>query len=102
MLFFGIPFFLVIVGSAMMDRLDNVRIPKLFLLMGDASYSTYLIHGSVISALLPKLKRFLPEQLQYTVVPMIFTAILVGVLLHLAVEKPILNFCHRYADKFKK
>ena len=44
----GVPAFLIVTGMSHLERHRGMRVPKLVLLLGDASYSIYLTHFFVI------------------------------------------------------
>ena len=47
---FGVPSFLVILGVVKYELTHEVRVAKVFLLLGESSYSLYLLHLPVIAA----------------------------------------------------
>ncbi len=50
LLFWGIPVTLIVAGSVFLEQETPVRFPKLLTLIGDSSYSTYLLHVFVVMA----------------------------------------------------
>jgi exopolysaccharide production protein ExoZ len=100
--FFGLPFFLIVIGAAMIDLYDSIRVPKLFLKIGDASYSIYLVHAILINNITLKLFAINTSYLNYTILPVMIASVLAGYCFHLIIEKPILNFFHTYHSKFNK
>ena len=50
LLFWGIPVTLIVAGSVFLEQETPVRFPRLLTLIGDSSYSTYLLHVFVVMA----------------------------------------------------
>jgi exopolysaccharide production protein ExoZ len=92
-LFWGAPAFLLVAGAVTVER--GGRLPEIEVLrtLGDASYSIYLCHV-IVSELLTKV---IPTA-QWLYVPVAFgVSIVVGLLCHLAVERPLLALFHARA-----
>jgi len=49
--FFGIPCFLLVMGAASLDMTKGIDIPQWLNYLGNASYSIYLIHSPIVSAI---------------------------------------------------
>jgi exopolysaccharide production protein ExoZ len=101
-IFFCIPCFLIVAGAAMIDLYDDIKIPNLFLQIGNASYSIYLVHAALVNIITVKLKSMSVDYLNYTIIPVIVTATTAGYAFHLVIEKPMLNFFHNNYVKFNK
>ena len=86
----------------MIDRYQPPKVPKILLKLGDASYSIYLVHAIILNILTLKLQSINVKYLNYTVIPTIIIAILIGYIVHLIIEKPILNFFHKHSSRFTK
>lgn len=88
-----LPFSLILLGAALGEAHHKWTYPRPLLLLGDASYSVYLVHSAVISVLAPLAGRLglgtLPPLLLYLLVSSL--AIAVGTGAHLAVERPLLG-----------
>ena len=83
----------ILVGALHLERTGRLYVPIFVSVVGDASYSIYLCHDMVLSALaksllLIKVGSILPLLLSY--VAMVVIAVLVGVMFHLIVEAPML------------
>jgi peptidoglycan/LPS O-acetylase OafA/YrhL len=99
-LLFGVPCALVLYGAIVIECLGKTAYSKLLLLLGDASYSIYLVHfvliqllmlNPIIAAVKNPAAFFLWELL---VIVLVLAA---GVLIHLKVEKPLLRTLkHRF------
>jgi exopolysaccharide production protein ExoZ len=88
---YGLSAFLLILGSARLDSESKVKIPKVFLYLGEASYSIYLTHYPVIVVLFKVFTVIgLGESILLYVIPLI--ALIVGCLFHTIIEKPLLKF----------
>jgi peptidoglycan/LPS O-acetylase OafA/YrhL len=92
----GIPCFLIIIGAAITDINKVVKVPNIFIYLGNASYSIYLIHGPAISAATKYVLRLKLEILEknYLIMSLLIGIIAIGFgcLFHSIVEKPLLDF----------
>lgn len=68
-------------------RLDVVKMPRFAVLLGDASYSIYLVHSIVIAVLV---------KVSDAMITIGVLAVLAGVALHLLVERPLLRECRHF------
>jgi len=89
--FFGAPGFLVILGAASLEGYMMVRAPRALCGLGDASYSLYLSHVLVISAVGRFYERFALAKLGPAVgtILCISFAIVVGHLSYRFIERPL-------------
>jgi len=99
---YGIPSVLLIYGVVVLEMEKKIILPRFMRLIGDASYSLYLIHLLVLSTLFRCLVRtFQTKTLMggalsmqiLTSVAAVSACILMGALVHVLVEKPLLNQC---------
>jgi peptidoglycan/LPS O-acetylase OafA/YrhL len=73
---------------------------RLLTLLGDASYSIYLVHMYFVAAAITVWRRFLPELPYWQLVPIAFVCGAIGgVAVHLAVEKPFMRLFARKSPK---
>jgi peptidoglycan/LPS O-acetylase OafA/YrhL len=84
----------ILLGAALLERRGRLSIPRWLTLLGDASYSIYLIHFMVISAI----ARFAYAHMRHLPVPIggwmllfILISVGVGIVTHYAVERPLLR-----------
>lgn len=84
----------LLLGAALLERQRRFTIPRWLNLLGDASYSIYLVHFMVISVI----ARFafahwrsLPVPLGGWMLLFIFCGVAAGVAAHYAIERPLLN-----------
>ncbi|MCG5235024.1 acyltransferase family protein [Xanthobacter oligotrophicus] len=90
----GIPAAMVVAGALVLERARPVKRIGAFVLLGDASYALYLVHGMVLSAVgqvfvhLPQ-----PSPLAFVACAIagVGAAIVVAIAVHLVVEKPLLR-----------
>ncbi|KHL24831.1 hypothetical protein PK98_13165 [Croceibacterium mercuriale] len=87
----------VMLGGAMTERHRGYAPSRLMLLLGEASYSIYLVHSAVISAICLIHARLMPGLLPQ---PVMFGVIFVGstcagVAAHLLVERPLVQLARR-------
>jgi peptidoglycan/LPS O-acetylase OafA/YrhL len=91
---YGISAALILCGCMLMEQRGTLHVPKSLKLLGDASYSIYLVHFTVMSAfakvLYPIWLHFrTPFIVPYTI--MFLCAVTSGIAVHLYVEKPLLR-----------
>lgn len=94
-LLYGIFAAMLMAGIVNCENIANASFPKLFMLLGDSSYSIYLSHGfalSVMSFALSTLGLTLlfPKWLVFLI--LIISGVVAGVLLHYFIEKRLLNW----------
>jgi len=84
----------ILLGAALLERRSHLTVPRWLALLGDASYSIYLIHFMVISAV----ARFAYAHWRHLPVPiggwmllLIIAGTGVGVVTHYGVERPLLR-----------
>ncbi|MBW4630547.1 MAG: acyltransferase [Iphinoe sp. HA4291-MV1] len=96
---FGIPSTTLVVGAAALEMTKSINIPFVLILLGDASYSIYLIHGFVMNnftkvAIKLEIVDFLTQN------PLLFSlfaivnaiaAVFVGITMYLYIEKPVIS-----------
>jgi peptidoglycan/LPS O-acetylase OafA/YrhL len=95
---YALPYFLLILVGALYDQSTTRAFPRFPLLLGDASYSLYLVHfGSIVLASVAlgwfRVEASRAPNLALAVVSVIIVAI--GIVVHLMVERPILNALRR-------
>jgi len=82
----------LIVAACVLFKSSEVRIPKLWLLLGDASYALYLSHRFVLRVVTVVVVPLLPNAPVWGVVYIVATiglAILAGIATHMWIEKPM-------------
>jgi peptidoglycan/LPS O-acetylase OafA/YrhL len=98
LLLVGLASGLTIIGLASADLSASRRPARALRLLGEASYSVYLVHYALLSILA---KVMVMAQLTRWMVPEVFFVALStlatagGIVFHLTVEKPLLRLCHR-------
>lgn len=95
---YGIPSTLIVLGAAAYDLLKPSQPPEILMYLGDASYSVYLTHFVIITAMLLGFLKlgiidFIGYQVAMVVIPVV--TVVIGCLVYTYVEKPMLNFCRR-------
>ena len=88
-------------GFAELERRGRIRVPAALALVGDASYSIYLVHFPVLSlaakvALHPMLRVLPPLAVELSFV---LIAIGVGLVFHLLIERPVIGLVSRGRTK---
>ncbi len=92
--YYGIPSMLIVLGAVALDFNREIRIPNFLIYLGDASYSVYLVHASVINIttnLIAKLhwqSIFENDLLKLLVLA---SALMIGCLFHSFIEQPLLT-----------
>lgn len=94
-------FMLVLLGGALWERHSGWRPPGFLLLLGEASYSIYLLHSPALSVIAMLNWRFLsheaPPLLVFAVAAPL--SIAVGVVAHVAAERPLLRLLRKVATR---
>ncbi len=86
----GLPSGVVLLGAISLER-AGMRVPQLFVALGDSSYSLYLVHPFIIAALgkvwgALQLSAMIPPAIPFLVV--FFCSVAVSHALYLSIEKP--------------
>jgi len=95
---YGIGATLAVVGAVELEREGRLRVPGWLRLVGDASYSIYLVHFLTLSFLAKAvwklgLAHAVPTKVSFIILAVLATA--VGVVWHLVIERPLLGFFGR-------
>lgn len=100
-LFFAIPSAMIIWGAALIDLKKDIKIPRLFIFLGDASYSIYLVHAIIVNSVTLKLKSMIGIGVSSNlyVIPVIIFAIGCGCIFHLIIERPMMQYLNRISAK---
>ena len=85
----GLSFALVILATVRLEQRGKIAVPRWLIFLGAASYSTYLVHGILIS-LTARLIAEAPTLLFFA--SGIMVSIVGGIAYHLFVERPVLNW----------
>jgi len=95
---YGIPSTLIILGAAAYDLRTPSQPPEILMYIGDASYSVYLTHFVLLTAMLLGFLKlgiidFIGYQVAMVVIPV--GTLVIGCLVYSYIEKPMLNFCRK-------
>lgn len=99
--FFGVPFSAFVLGGVLMERQKILWCPQLMVIVGNASYSIYLVHEPLLSLAgrlfgsMHKIQTWWLSML----VSVVF-CITVGVLYHYIIEKPLIRLFRKYLKKW--
>jgi len=97
---FCLPFSLLILGAALLERRGKLAFPRWMVLIGDASYSIYLIHNPLVSLsgrIIGKLQGFAGWGMGMVV--SVVASVICGVLYHLYIETPVIRL---FRQQFKR
>lgn len=100
---FGLPFSALVLGAVLLERQGKLGLPRWMVLMGDASYSIYLIHNplvSLTSRLVGRLHGFASWGLGLLVG--VAASVVVGVLYHLFIEKPLIRLFRQQFNRLPR
>jgi peptidoglycan/LPS O-acetylase OafA/YrhL len=98
---FGIPSFLIILALVNLEMKTSFNIHPLFLQLGDASYSIYLVHLPIVAAflkLLPKLPIVQPLLLSVACLGLLIGVCALGILIFDKIESPLIRKLNRQAS----
>lgn len=93
-LLFGIPSFLIILAVVKLEQSKTIRMHNIFLHLGDASYSIYLLHLPVVAAFFKLTARF---NIDNAAVLFILSCLLIvavcaaGIFIYHKIEKPLIK-----------
>lgn len=91
---FGFPSFLVILALVKMEINDTIQVKKIFLYLGDASYSIYLIHLPLVAAFYKIIAKLgINNSLLLALLNwLLFAAVcFIGIIIFLKIEKPLIK-----------
>ncbi|HEY7808850.1 MAG TPA: acyltransferase [Allosphingosinicella sp.] len=89
---YGLGAALILLGAVQAEISNRISVPKVFILIGDASYSIYLVHLTLVSFLCKTLSS-LPWSFAFPAIATLSVA--GGVLFHFIIEKPLLKLLQR-------
>ncbi len=97
---FGLPFSALVLGAVLRERQGGLAMPRWLVLLGDASYSIYLIHNPLVS-LTSRLVARLPGLATWGVGMLVgvVSSLVAGVLYHWLVEKPLIRQFRRQFNR---
>jgi len=101
----GIPFALIIYGLVSIEIGRSIRIPKLFVRLGDASYSIYLTHLLtllVLESILERVGMYKSGPTAWMQVILCIISIIIGVIFYYSAEKRMLSLFRRKAIMGKR
>lgn len=95
---YGLASSAALIGAVEMERSKGLQAGRLAVLIGQASYSTYLTHMLTLTAMTKvaiklKLASFLPGALAFPIFWLV--AVVAGIAIHLWVEKPVMRAARR-------
>lgn len=99
---FGIPAGLIVAGAIFIEKLVVLKIPKILLIIGDSSYSLYLIHQYTVKALGIWLIPILAKANVSTTLIVFLTliiAIFTGFLCYYFFERPVTRLIAKHSAK---
>jgi peptidoglycan/LPS O-acetylase OafA/YrhL len=104
MMLVALSFSMIVAGSVTCEINYEWRFPSLPILLGNASYSIYLIHSAVISLMAGiNFKIFhgrFPDIMVFVLI--FFFAVAAGIIIHLIIEKPLLKWLRQVAGRLNK
>lgn len=96
-IFFGIPSFLIITGLVKYELGNKIKVHTVFLLLGEASYSIYLIHLPIVAAsfkILSKCNVSNNILIHFLILLIVFIICYASILFYKFIEKPIIARLH--------
>lgn len=93
---FGLSFALMVLSVVLIEHEGNIHFPFWLILIGDASYSIYLIHNPIVSLtsrMVANFKDMIGWQLG--LVAGVIASLAIGIAFHLLLEKPLLKILRK-------
>lgn len=95
------PFALIMLGTILLERRGTRLSSRLLMLLGNASYSIYLVHSPALSVLAGIARRFPAAHahpyLLYAL--LILLSVLAGVMAHMIVERPLVELARKLSAR---
>jgi len=94
-LIYGFPAFLIILALVKYELNNTIKVNKLFLLLGDASYSIYLFHLPIVAAffkIMVKLSVTNYSLLIFLSCILLFVICVIGVVIYRKIERPLIKW----------
>ena len=103
-LLYGVASVCILTGAAVLELQGKLKVAPFLELLGNASYSIYLVHFPVLSLLAKVffasgIKDVVPPIIAYIVIAVV--AVGAGVVAHLMIEKPLSGFLDKHTKKFE-
>lgn len=98
---FGVPAFLIIGGSVLRRDVESLRFSSVLGVLGDASYSIYLMHVVVfLLCQTGRLRLHFLQTLPFDVYFLLLSgcAVAIGVVFHFVAEKPLIRYCRNLVE----
>jgi peptidoglycan/LPS O-acetylase OafA/YrhL len=90
----AIAFGCLVYSSVALEKMYKLSFSKLSILLGNASYSIYLVHSAVISVLVIISSKIFPN-IEYSTIGYLFifvTSVIAGLVAYMIIEKPLLKY----------
>jgi exopolysaccharide production protein ExoZ len=98
-IFSGIPCLFLVMGAASIDINEGVKVPEFLIYLGNASYSIYLVHSPVISALIQLISKYkISEVINNSLILGLFIAIISlgsSCIFYSLIEKPFTQYLRK-------
>lgn len=98
LIYFAPGFLFLILGAIAVEESYVIEnFPRCLVLVGDASYSIYLVHSAIISLLASLQYKYAPGMIpDQAIFSLIFlSSVVAGILVHIAIERPLLSLLRR-------
>lgn len=95
---FGIPSAMLIAGLTALEFHRKINVPEFLVLLGNASYSLYILHTPVISTVLKNIKIEYATNKLVLLLLVVITLVL-AVYSYLYIERPILRWLKKYKQR---
>jgi hypothetical protein len=98
---YGVPFSLLVLGAVLIEAHKRPAFPRWSILLGDASYSIYLVHNPLVGITTRIVSRIGPiATWSMGMAVGLACSVAIGVLYHFIVEKPLTGVFRRVARRF--
>jgi exopolysaccharide production protein ExoZ len=100
---FGLPFAVLVLGGALLEKQGKLKSPQWLVRLGDASYSIYLVHNPLISVTNRLVGHFFGlTSWRLAIWVGVIVSVVLGILYHWIVEKPLIELFRKQFGVSKK
>jgi peptidoglycan/LPS O-acetylase OafA/YrhL len=95
---FGLPSVMLLTGLTALEWQQKITVPNRVVLLGNASYSLYLIHFPIINTVLGNLNKTYSGN-RWLLLVFVMAIVILSVLVYQVIEKPVLKYLNGYLNR---